>query len=1731
MRQATAAKAAHIAATSASSTPPSDMHTGKVATVRDDAGYGFIEWSGDDSHVYFQLTDFEGYTATLKTPTVGQKVTFKLVVARNGRTRAEHVSVVAPAAPTLSSAERRQRRRAAAGKRGPALVLSAASQATADTAAAAPRPWLGGWVVSLLPAGDGLIKLQGEGEAPRASFNRNRTQGCPPSVAKGDAVKFTLVPGETRTIGARAEQVSVVSEMQAAPNGLPSLPPPSPPSTGGLAAALQKLSAGSGGSAGESQGSSGGDASAELQQQTGVGEPAKARQCSIPEGRTAEAAVWLRKLAHDPEHILLERSAVAGLLNRGDLLGSDAVHDALLQLLATREARGADGCRAEIVYEDVKRSMWLKDASLLLAFLGRMALRDRPPTGTPCEAGTHPSEAPLLWASKVLRFMVPDAAVPSAVLKPLVEALRSAAEFMQPPPSQPLQEACAAVAVKFAKREGTVMAAAQPPARGIRMVTVAGASSDAGAKSAPLSPPSATAVSPSHPDFTKTALAWAGARLPAQLQGIPDDPLWRDGTDFRTLSVFPSAAEVLSPVPPPLRALTVQGAYPSAFAYLDAHFRLLREDCVAPIRAGIAAYLHEKRREAIVSAQYQYARHHGLPLGSLPPPPAPLPASRDVHVYPGVKLVGLVPGRQQLVYRVQLGHEARASGVHWARSKRLMYGSLLLLAMNDFGFKPLPGDGGDEVGDETLLWATVQNRDEELIASKGQLDIAFQDGYEPRLHTLLQRTLQENSPRGSGEGDSEEEEEEFGLLGAVEPVLKFTVVESSATYFEAYRHTLSALQSVDMDGFGRNTVFESLLRPPQVVLPPAYLTPHLDLPERQAWARNTAATLAAQSSTAGTASQAHGLPGKFVPIPVLGGALAAYPSAPPSNPLLPGKFPDAFRFPSIMPQLSEFTGSHALRVLQGAWPVVAEDEAVGATCASHVPCQLDSSQLDAFKLSLTREVALVQGPPGTGKTYVGLQVVRSLLQNVVPRLSARPILVVCYTNHALDQFLEGILEVTNNIVRLGSRSKSEVLRPFNLRERVFGLLEAHKGKAARAAHASNTAAAAASVEAAAAAASATLLHHRRGIMRQLRELRGHIHEASVSMGSRVLYREETADAALHNQYVSLWSDFNQHGASQEEADLEYEHLCSWLECSPLAVTDGPEGAQSAEAMLRASIQAEEEAARTADAHHEAMRAAKADAARAADARTARQAPNPLDALSVVRARVGGNGAGNGAASGAQLLKALQQGTSTADLPALLDDDEEVARIQQDRQADGGEGGQHGEEADEEAASPSASSAPAAPKFKHLEPAPSPIFPPPLSVNDARGLSHVDPQHSSGGGGASASTQHSAQRTSFMSTSDLESEADVWRLPVLERRRLYRVWVWRRYRTAQNALADWCERYARVQRQLATLTRDLQLQILGRASVIGMTTTATAKYQNLIHALKPEIVIVEEAAEVLESHLVTALTSSVQQLIAIGDHQQLRPGTAVHELAKDKHLEVSLFERLVLNGVPHVTLSQQRRMRPEVSGLIRTLYPSLRDHSVVCGPARPHVRGMPHDVFFYSHTAPEGGGSGAGTSKQNVHEASMVAGLLSYLLGEGHLASSITVLSAYVGQLLLLKNHLRDMPAAQGVRLTTVDNYQGEENEIILLSLVRSSVHGGIGFLAEDNRACVALSRARCGMYIFGNGGMLAARSPFWGAVLGRLEGSGAAGAALPITPGVDRNTEQALQPEPMFITQAREFPW
>ena len=103
--------------------------------------------------------------------------------------------------------------------------------------------------------------------------------------------------------------------------------------------------------------------------------------------------------------------------------------------------------------------------------------------------------------------------------------------------------------------------------------------------------------------------------------------------------------------------------------------------------------------------------------------------------------------------------------------------------------------------------------------------------------------------------------------------------------------------------------------------------------------------------------------------------------------------------------------------------------------------KLDDSQFEAIYTALTREFVITQGPPGTGKTYIGLKIVKALLHNNevwskhpdTGDPDPRPMLIVCYTNHALDQFLEGIINFyRGDILRVGGRSNSEKVKDYNI---------------------------------------------------------------------------------------------------------------------------------------------------------------------------------------------------------------------------------------------------------------------------------------------------------------------------------------------------------------------------------------------------------------------------------------------------------------------------------------------------------------------------------------------------------------------------------------------------------------------------------------------------------------------------------------------------------------------------
>lgn len=298
----------------------------------------------------------------------------------------------------------------------------------------------------------------------------------------------------------------------------------------------------------------------------------------------------------------------------------------------------------------------------------------------------------------------------------------------------------------------------------------------------------------------------------------------------------------------------------------------------------------------------------------------------------------------------------------------------------------------------------------------------------------------------------------------------------------------------------------------------------------------------------------------------------------------------------------------------------------------------------------------------------------------------------------------------------------------------------------------------------------------------------------------------------------------------------------------------------------------------------------------------------------------------------------------------------------------------------------------------------------------------------------------------------------------------------------------------VQRKLGNWEADAAL--LKTMKVIGMTTTGFSKYRDgLLNKLAPKVVLIEEAGETLEAPVIATCLESLEQLILVGDHKQLRPHCHVSRLEGPPwNMNVSLFERLIMNGMDFSLLQRQRRMIPKIRRLLTPIYGDvITDHPVVLNEEhRPPVPGMAKiSTWFWTHDAPEDRDDLM--SSYNMQEAEMIGGTVLYLILNGVQAKDITILTFYNGQRRKINQVLRKNPnlidRLTGLKTPTVDSYQGEENAFVLLSLVRSNLNNKIGFLSIDNRVCVALSRAQRGFYLFGNAQLLASESKTWAAVI------------------------------------------
>ena len=286
---------------------------------------------------------------------------------------------------------------------------------------------------------------------------------------------------------------------------------------------------------------------------------------------------------------------------------------------------------------------------------------------------------------------------------------------------------------------------------------------------------------------------------------------------------------------------------------------------------------------------------------------------------------------------------------------------------------------------------------------------------------------------------------------------------------------------------------------------------------------------------------------------------------------------------------------------------------------------------------------------------------------------------------------------------------------------------------------------------------------------------------------------------------------------------------------------------------------------------------------------------------------------------------------------------------------------------------------------------------------------------------------------------LMNEPDIWTLTRRDKAMLAQAMLSRRYQTASTAYSLERNAYVEACMQLKKAREIEWVQILRQRKLLGMTITGASIHSSMLQQLKPSVVIVEEAAEILEPQLVATLGPHVKQLVMIGDHKQLRPSVEHHSLVKDCHFDISMMERLVNNALPFATLEQQGRMRPELAVMLREIYPELKTNEVaVTDESRPAPRCMSKSLFWWDHSDEET----IGRSPQNEGEADRVVKLALFFITQGYSPSEITVLGAYSGQVTLLRQRFeKELPAVWSGQLSNeAERHRISEIEVQLRHL-------------------------------------------------------------------------------------------
>lgn len=284
----------------------------------------------------------------------------------------------------------------------------------------------------------------------------------------------------------------------------------------------------------------------------------------------------------------------------------------------------------------------------------------------------------------------------------------------------------------------------------------------------------------------------------------------------------------------------------------------------------------------------------------------------------------------------------------------------------------------------------------------------------------------------------------------------------------------------------------------------------------------------------------------------------------------------------------------------------------------------------------------------------------------------------------------------------------------------------------------------------------------------------------------------------------------------------------------------------------------------------------------------------------------------------------------------------------------------------------------------------------------------------------------------------------------------------------------------LRKQIKEIQQYNEQQLFEKADVILGTPIGLTDAR--IEEFKFQTLIIDEAGQCLEP-LAWCIFPIAEKIILAGDHLQLPP-TVLSEEAAKMGLNNSILEVCFLKFASVYLLDTQYRMRESIAQFSSNYFYEGKLKTA------NHLNSTGENILFFD-TAGAGFDEEHGSDGISLINKGELDVILQILEKYSIDIKDVTVISPYSGQVTLAKEVL-----PLGIKVSTIDSIQGQEKEIIILSLVRSNSEGQIGFLKDYRRMNVALTRAREQLFVIGDSSTLG-KDPFYSEFFDYIEKIGA----------------------------------